>query len=72
MSTFVKVSSACGRKVGHMDIMDLPLNPWGFTCCNDCELIYQSRAAWMDENEDYIPSITRLSRTPDNDPFYVR
>ena len=74
MSTFVKIASACGRKMGYMDVYDLPLNPWGFTCCNDCTLIYQSREAWMDADGNYIaiPTITRLSRVPDNDPFYVR
>lgn len=55
MSTFVKVESACGRKYGHVDIMDLPLNPHGVQCCGECEMIILSREAWMDDDYNYIP-----------------
>lgn len=72
MSSYVKTESACGRSFGWVDIFDLPLNPHGVQCCNDCYLIITSRDAWMDENGDYIPTITRLSAVPSDDPWYVR
>lgn len=74
MSSYVKTESACGRSFGYVDIFDLPLNPHGVQCCNDCYLIIESRSAWMNDDYTYksVPQIERLSRTPDNDPFYVR
>jgi len=75
MSTYVKTDSACGRSFGMVDIFDLPLNPYGVRCCGECESIIMSREAWMDNDGNFIPDaphITRLSRTPDNDPWYVR
>ena len=55
MSEFVKVPSACGRTFAWVDILDLPLNPHGIWCCGECQTIIQSRAAWMDEDYNYIP-----------------
>lgn len=54
MSTFVSLASACGRRASAVDIFDLPLNPHGVQCCNDCYLIIRSREAWMTNEGDYI------------------
>lgn len=71
MSDFEKVPSACGRKSAWVDIFDSPLNPHGVVCCDECRTIIESREAWMDEFGAFIPTFERLSRVPDNDPFYV-
>jgi hypothetical protein len=48
MSTYVPISSACGRVQTSIDIFDLDLNPYGVMCCNECRTIIESREAWED------------------------
>ena len=46
MSTYVPISSACGRMTSSIDIFDLELNPHGIICCGECRTIIESREAW--------------------------
>jgi hypothetical protein len=47
MSTQVSIQSACGRITTSIDLFDLELNPHGVVCCPECELIIESRDAWL-------------------------
>ena len=37
MSTAVLLKTACGRKTTTVDMYDLELNPYGASCCEECE-----------------------------------
>lgn len=45
----------CEGKRVYVDSFDMDhLYPYGYVCCNDCILIVQSRAAWMDYRGNFI------------------
>ena len=74
MALMVHLPSACGRTFVKHDYFDDNFATVG-SCCNECQSILISRLAFTDADGNYIPDaphITRLSRTPDNDPWYVR
>jgi hypothetical protein len=46
MSTFLTVASVCGKSSASVDVYDMPLNPHGVICCDNCKSIVLCRKAW--------------------------
>ena len=74
MALMITLPTYCGRGFARVDYYDDTFATHS-CCCNECVSIALCRMAFMDEYGDYIPDrphITRISRTPDNDPWHVR
>ena len=54
--SLIATPSVCGRKDVFLDWFELDYcNPYGPSCCSECDTIIQSRAAWMTPDYCYIP-----------------
>lgn len=52
----IKIESVCERRVVLRSQYDLDnCEPYGPSCCSECDTIIQSRAAWMTPFYRYIP-----------------
>lgn len=59
----------CQDRPVRVDAADARVYAWGsgVICCDACVSVVTARESWWARY-----NVTRLSRTPDNDPWYVR
>lgn len=65
----INANAICDNRPILVDSFDTVEAYWGsgVVCCANCESILAARQSW---GKEY--NVIRMTRTPNNDPFYVR